>query len=85
MNDDTPIWEDTHSVEAHYANCFKIGHNAFEFVIDCGQMTGEGTGVRLTARILTNPRSAKSLYQTVQQVLEEYERSFGIISCGREE
>ena len=85
MSDDIPIWEDTRAVEAPYANCFIIGHNAFEFVIDCGQMTGEGTGVRLTARILTNPRSAKSLYQTLQRTLAEYERSFGMISCGREE
>ena len=85
MSDDIPIWEDTRAVEAHYANCFKIGHNAFEFIIDSGHMTGEGTGVRLTARILTNPRSAKSLYQTLQRALEEYEQSFGMISCGKEE
>ena len=85
MDDNIPIWEDNRAVEAHYANCFKIGHNAFEFIIDGGQMTGEGTGVKLTARILTNPRSAKNLYQTLQQAVEEYERSFGMISCGREE
>lgn len=85
MNDDIPIWEETSAVEAHYANCFQIGHNLFEFVIDCGQMTGEGYGVRLSARIVTNPRAAKSLYQTLKQTLEEYERSFGVIPCGRED
>ena len=85
MNDNFPIWEDTRTAEAHYANCFKIGHNAFEFIIDCGQTAGESTAVRLTARILTNPRSAKNLYQTLQNALEEYERSFGMISCGRDE
>jgi hypothetical protein len=84
VNDNVPIWEDTRE-EAHYANCFKIGHNAFEFIIDCGQMTGEGTGVRVTARILTNPRSAKSLFHTLRQALEEYEQSFGMISRGRDD
>jgi hypothetical protein len=85
VNDDIPIWEDTRAVEAHYANCFKIGHNAFEFVIDCGHMTGDGNSVRLTGRILTNPHSAKSLYQTLKQTLEEYEGSYGTISCERED
>ncbi len=85
VNDDNPIWEDTRAVEGHYANCFKIGHNAFEFVIDCGQMAGDGHGVRLTGRILTNPRSAKNFYQTLKQTLEEYEGSYGVIPCGRED
>jgi hypothetical protein len=82
VDDKIPIWEENRAVEGHYANCFKIGHNAFEFVIDCGQMTAEGNGVRLTGRILTNPRSAKSLCQTLTQTLEEYERSYGVIAWG---
>lgn len=85
MTEDVPIWEENRAVQGQYANCFKIGHNAFEFVIDCGLMAGDCGGVRLTGRILTNPRSAKSLYQTLQQALEEYERSFGPIGQRRED
>jgi hypothetical protein len=76
---DTSNWDETRMAEAHYANCFKIGHNTFEFILDCGQSAGEGTGVILTARIITNPHSAKSLYQTLQQSIEDYERTFGLI------
>jgi len=77
--DDVPIWEENKAAEGQYANCFRIGHNAFEFVIDCGLMAGDRPEARLTGRILTNPHSAKSLYQTLQQALDDYEKSFGLI------
>lgn len=85
MNDDIPVWESGGTAEPRYANCFKIGHNIFEFVIDCGLTTDEGQRLRLSATIITNPRSAKALYRVLQQTLEEYESSFGVISWAKED
>jgi hypothetical protein len=79
VNDDIPLWEELGNLEGHYANCFKVGYNAFEMVIDFGQIAGEGRQARLTARVLTNPRSAKALCETLRQTVEEYERTFGVI------
>jgi len=85
VNDDGLIWEDTSDIEGRYANCFKIGFNAFEFVLDFGQTTGGDERVRSTVRVISNPRSAKVLYHTLKQVIKEYEVSFGAIPTERGE
>lgn len=79
MNDEIPKWEELENLEGRYANCFKVGYNAFELVIDFGQTTGADSRVRLTSRIVTNPRSGKALFETLRQSLEEYEETFGVI------
>ncbi len=79
MNDEIPAWEDPESLEGRYANCFKVGYNAFELVIDFGQISGSSDRARLTARVMTNPRSAKALQEILRQSLEEYESVFGAI------
>jgi hypothetical protein len=79
VDDKTPSWEEPSDLEARYANCFKVGYNAFELVIDFGQVSGAAERARLTSRIVTNPRSAKALHEILGQSLEEYERTFGVI------
>ncbi len=79
MNDNVPIWEESTGLEGRYANCFKIGYNAFEFMIDFGQMSDENNRARLHSRMIANPQSVKALWIILQQSLEEYERTFGAI------
>lgn len=79
LNDEITAWEGTGNLEGHYANCFRVGYNAFELVIDFGQIAGEASHAWLTGRILTNPRAAKALCDILRQTLEEYERIFGVI------
>ncbi len=79
MNDETPAWEEPSNLEGRYANCFKVGYNAFELVIDFGQISGSADRARLTSRIVTNPGSAKALHEILGQSLQEYERTFGVI------
>ena len=79
MSNETPSWEEPSNLEGRYANCFKVGYNAFELVIDFGQISGSAERARLTSRIVTNPRSAKALHEILGQSLEEYERTFGVI------
>jgi hypothetical protein len=67
-------------IEGKYANYFKVGHNAFEFVIDFGQYYPETDQAELCTRIITSPAYAKSLLKTLQDSIALYERSHGTIS-----
>lgn len=66
-------------LEGRYANYFKVGHNAFEFVIDFGQYYLETERAELYTRVITNPCYAKSLFETLGKSIERYEKTFGII------
>jgi hypothetical protein len=66
-------------IEGRYANCFKIGHNACEFVLDFGQYYSETGKADLCTRIITNPCYAKSLFDTLRESIERYEETFGPI------
>jgi hypothetical protein len=62
-----------------YANHFQIGHNAFEFLIDFGQLFADGKREHFHTRIVTSPRHAKELLELLRQSIEQYERSLGPI------
>ena len=63
--------------EGRYANYFKVGYNAFELIIDCGQYYGDDQEPQLHTRIITSPAYGKALCKTLQESLEEYERTYG--------
>jgi hypothetical protein len=79
MNRDNEPPQETGEVEGRYANYFKVGHNAFEFLLDFGQFYAESQRAQFHTRIITNPIYAKSLLRILQQSLERYERTFGVI------
>ena len=64
-------------VEGRYANYFKIGHNAFELIIDFGQCYGEKEEITLHTRIVTSPAYGKELLNALRQSLEENEKLYG--------
>jgi hypothetical protein len=63
--------------EGRYANYFKVGHNAFEFVFDFGQVHPEEEKAQLHTRIIASPNCAKALLETLQESLHWFEGSFG--------
>jgi hypothetical protein len=67
-------------LEGRYSNYFKIGYNAFEFVLDFGQLHQENANAQLHTRIITSPAYAKNLLETIQGSIEQYEQAFGAIS-----
>jgi hypothetical protein len=67
-------------LEGRYANFFKIGHNAFEFVFDFGQFYNASTEPQLHTRIITGPSYAKDLLKLLQDSIDQYEQSIGVIS-----
>jgi hypothetical protein len=70
--------EDGERLEGRYANFFNVGHNSVEFVLDFGQFY-PGSERRMHTRIVTNPKYAKALLDTLLRAVDEYERSFGVI------
>ena len=70
---------DSRKLEGRYSNYFKVGHNAFEFVVDFGQFYSESKEEHLHTRIITSPIYVKSLLETLQDSIEQYEHKFGPI------
>ncbi|WP_266170736.1 DUF3467 domain-containing protein [Dyella subtropica] len=58
---------------ASYANYFEVGHNAFEFLIDVGQVEPQSGGVQLMNRIAASPVHAKLLAQLLVRSIAQFE------------
>ena len=65
--------------EGRYANYFKVGHNAHEFLLEFGQMFEEEHEPHMYARIVTSPPYAKALLETLEESVQQYEAKFGRI------
>ncbi len=60
---------------ACYANYFEVGHNAFEFLLDAGQVEPQSGEVQLLTRIIASPVHAKLLAFLLNQSIEQFERA----------
>ena len=74
------VGRDVTKIEGQYANYFKVGHNAFEFVLDFGQFYPENGNAQLHTRIITSPENAKCLLELLQKSIGQYEKEHGPIS-----
>lgn len=70
--------------EGKYTNHFEIGHNAYTFVIDFGQMFAQRDEPQIHTRIVTTPIYARDLLETLQESIKQYEQTFGTIKNGTE-
>lgn len=61
-------------LEGKYVNYFKVGHNAFEFVLDFGQSYLENEDPQIHTRIVTSPAYAKAFLDTLRESLAQYEK-----------
>jgi Protein of unknown function (DUF3467) len=66
-------------LQGRYANFFRVGYNAFEVLIDFGQLYAGSEDAQVHTRIVTSPAYAKALSQTLVRSLRDYERSHGRI------
>jgi hypothetical protein len=72
----------TGELEGRYANYFKVGHNAVEFLLDFGQFYPGSAEVHFHTRIISIPVYAKALLQTLGESIAQYEQTFGAIEGG---
>ncbi len=79
MSDDPDPSLESVRLEGRYANYFQVGHNAFEFVLDFGQLYPEADVPALHTRIVANPAYVKAFLHLLSDALEVYRQSFGDI------
>jgi hypothetical protein len=75
MNNKHNEYSQTVPLEGQYANYFKIGSNAYEFVIDFGQVYSQDEDAHIHTRIVTNPAYARALLDTLQDSINKYDQS----------
>ncbi len=63
-------------LEGQYANHYRVGHNALEFVIEFGQFYEGNKKPRFHTRIISNPVYAKQLLEILAESIETYESNF---------
>jgi Protein of unknown function (DUF3467) len=68
-------WPNEGDPEGRYANFFKVGFNAYEFVIDFGQQY-EPAGERMHTRIVTSPAMARNLRDVLEESVREFSRQY---------
>jgi len=61
------------SLEGRYANCFQVGYNANEFVVDFGQDHGEGQSI-FHSRIILHPGNVEAIVKLLSDSLEAWRR-----------
>ena len=71
--------QDNGQPNGRYANHFKVGHNAFEFVLDFGQNYAQAEPALLHTRIITTPAFAKIFSALIQESIDQHEQLFGTI------
>jgi hypothetical protein len=62
-----------------YANYLKVGQNAFEILLDFGQLYLEDEEAQFNARIITTPVYAKAFLKVLRDCIDRYEQTFGVI------
>jgi hypothetical protein len=70
-------------LEARYANSFKVGHNASEFLLDFGQCFEATNEDQFHSRIIVSPDHFRDLCELLGEALAQYERAFGARRQGK--
>jgi hypothetical protein len=65
-------------LEGRYANHFRVGSNAYEFVIEFGQEYPP-EAARIHTRIVTSPSLARNLSETLERSLRDHQGRFGLL------
>ena len=81
---DTGKADRTELGEGRYVNYFEIGHNAFEFLFDLGQLGPEQENARIYMRVITSPSGAIALQELLNKALAEYKKFYGPIRYDHE-
>jgi uncharacterized protein DUF3467 len=65
------------AVEGRSSNHFELAYTEYEFLIDFGQAYGDSGEALVHTRIIMTPRSARTLLQMLQEMVDKYEKTIG--------
>ncbi len=71
---------DIQDLEGRYADTFRIGHSAYKFVLEFGQVSPESEKIHFYTRVIMGPNNAKAFFETLDQSLREYKKQFSGIT-----
>jgi hypothetical protein len=74
--DDNPGQDDEDLVGKWYSDRFRVGHNAFEFKVDCGHER-EGGMASVFLRLIASPKNARELFRQLGVGLLRHSDRFG--------
>ena len=60
-----------------YADSFRIGHDAYKFVLDFGQFFEDLGSTKIHARVIIGPENTKVFYEALGESLNQYAERFG--------
>jgi hypothetical protein len=69
---------ETGEAQELYANVFKVGYNAAEFLVDFGRAFAD-TDARYHVRMITTPLDAKRLLALLTRSVHDFEQEFGVL------
>ena len=78
MNQEAVVWEEV-GLQGRYANCFRVGYNAFEFMVDFAQASSDHRVARLHTRIILSPAYSRTLLELLVKSIGQYEQAYGPI------
>lgn len=64
---------------ARYANYFEVGYNAYEFLVDVGQVEPQSGEIQIVGRIAVGPVYAKLLSRLLADLVKQFELSHDVI------
>jgi len=73
------------AITAEYANYFEVGHNAFEFLIDFGQIDPKSGDININSRLAVGPTHAKLFSRLMEGAVAQFEEQFGEIPDVRDD
>jgi hypothetical protein len=71
MDQVLPEWDESDRIESRYANCFRVGANETEMIIEFAQCSSGQRTVRAHTCIVTHPTYAKRLLEVLRKSLDE--------------
>jgi hypothetical protein len=78
LDEDAVVWQNS-GLQGRYANCFRVGYSAFEFVIDFAQAASNHQVAEVHTRIILHPAYSRTLLRLLLKSIEEYEQAHGAI------
>jgi hypothetical protein len=79
LSDEVLVWQNA-GIQGRYANCFRIGFNAFEIMIDFAQAGTNHQVAEVHTRIVLNPAYSRELLQLLASSIAGYEQAHGPIA-----
>jgi hypothetical protein len=64
------------TLEGRYANYFKVGHNAFEFIFDFGQYYPENGDVELFNRVVISPAYVETFANLLNDSIRKFKATY---------